>query len=903
MDLVHGPFPALQRELMTLLGRRERFEPALVAAPSARLVRHLKLAAADAFADGLVGVHFVHLFHLAAEMAPPDRPLVRDAIWFERLILTLLRRHFADAPFLGRAQPTYDLAAALLGAIRDLKDAHAPLDPAESVDHLRKLVEERETELNAYDIVKINDVLCLARHYDEALRRLGVMDGSDVWVAAAAAPPPARRIFVYGFYDMTQVQWEFVEALAAGADVTFLSPYEEGPMRFAEPFVKSRLIPAAGAVRAVSAETAAPRRDVFNAAGERDEVWGVAKEILKSRVPFDRIGVVARTMEPYLPHVAAIFAEHAIPWIPPRGRPLADDPKVKFLRGLFRVGLDDFPRGATLDVLRSPFFDGPADRSLWGPITAARRISGGRDLWRRRLEVERVVLRREERERDVPAEAIRALREAFERLRALPIPERGTWSHFTEAYRRAADVPEEVLERLAALPDEIVARAEFQEAFERELDRLEAPAEPRGGVTVTDVMGARGLSFRLLFVLGLNSHAFPRFILEEPFLSDRARRDLFELRGHKISIRHEGYDEERLLFHLMERAATERLVLLTQRSDAEGRKKDPSPFLGGATGEPIPRNLRARLATIEPERMTRQELLLTAADVASCLRAFGRDAARYERACEVLEALEGPALSAHEGIVGPTTPPAEWSASRLETYATCPFQYFARHVLALEPLDDPERAEDLTPAEIGALQHRILELHTRDEVPVAAAAERAFDEFDVPPLDPALREARQALMIRALERFVGQPRGPWVPAEFEVELRGTVAGLPFKGRIDRLDRDGARVRVVDYKGRLSSAWKTHLETLAKNGKKLQAPIYLKLAGAEEAAFLFVEECETRTLAADFWEKHGPAFEQTLKALTGAIAAGRFPVNPGQHCSSCEFRDICRRTYGPTRRKP
>ena len=48
------------------------------------------------------------------------------------------------------------------------------------------------------------------------------------------------------------------------------------------------------------------------------------------------------------------------------------------------------------------------------------------------------------------------------------------------------------------------------------------------------------------------------------------------------------------------------------------------------------------------------------------------------------------------------------SPTALETYARCPFQFFARHVLGLEPLDRPEEVLGPSPAEFGELGHGIL---------------------------------------------------------------------------------------------------------------------------------------------------------------------------------------------------
>jgi len=99
------------------------------------------------------------------------------------------------------------------------------------------------------------------------------------------------------------------------------------------------------------------------------------------------------------------------------------------------------------------------------------------------------------------------------------------------------------------------------------------------GVKVLDAMSARGVPFRVLFVLGLNEKMFPRAISEEPFLRDHVRRRLSEVLGNFISEKLRGFDEERLLFSFLLNAAREQLYLLYERSDESGKPKIQSHYL------------------------------------------------------------------------------------------------------------------------------------------------------------------------------------------------------------------------------------------------------------------------------------------------------------------------------------
>ena len=122
---------------------------------------------------------------------------------------------------------------------------------------------------------------------------------------------------------------------------------------------------------------------------------------------------------------------------------------------------------------------------------------------------------------------------------------------------------------------------EWTRLFVRALKACPIPIESGNhqGVRILDAMSARGLSFRAVFLLGMNEKIFPRFIQEDAFLRDRHRRVLAETFGYKIDEKLAGYDEERLLFALMKQGGRERCYLLYQRANQEGRPLAPSPYL------------------------------------------------------------------------------------------------------------------------------------------------------------------------------------------------------------------------------------------------------------------------------------------------------------------------------------
>src|SRR6185295_16478432 len=111
MHLVTGAFrPALEsafRESFARLRADDPLAPLAVIAPSKRLSDRLKELALEAVPEGFAAVRFFNLFSFARtlydEAAPAGFTLLLDKLVPERLVRAILRRHFADAPYLSRA--------------------------------------------------------------------------------------------------------------------------------------------------------------------------------------------------------------------------------------------------------------------------------------------------------------------------------------------------------------------------------------------------------------------------------------------------------------------------------------------------------------------------------------------------------------------------------------------------------------------------------------------------------------------------------------------------------------------------------------------------------------------------------------------------------------------------------
>ena len=73
-------------------------------------------------------------------------------------------------------------------------------------------------------------------------------------------------------------------------------------------------------------------------------------------------------------------------------------------------------------------------------------------------------------------------------------------------------------------------------------------------------------------------------------------------------------------------------------------------------------------------------------------------------------------------------------------------------------------------------------------------------------------------------------------------------------------------------------------------------------GREEPARSADENRYVREFDGDWWEENGRAFETLLRGIGDGIEAGRFEIAPGDACTFCDFRTVCRKNYLTTQRR-
>jgi ATP-dependent helicase/nuclease subunit B len=674
--------------------------------------------------------------------------------------------------------------------------------------------------------------------------------------------------------------------------------------------------------------------------------------------PFARMALVWPTDRPYARLVEHHLDVAGVPWNGRPGTLVTERLVPRFLLDLLQLDRRGLRRNDLFDLLADvPVHASDGSRvsvARWERLARAAGISRD-DHWAPRLGRLAASLRAQgpNRERDADeAERLAAFIADLRRDLGHPRSTR-TWQAWVEwcerqvvnrlgrsvldqldeAERLASDHASRVLDRLRHL-DSIsrpVTRAEFRAAFAAEFEVAPGRLGRLGdGVTVGSLAGTVGLDSDLTIVLGAADGLLPPAPPTDPLISDTDRRAAglatSDQRAHRI---HRSF-----LGHLVTagmavvsaprgdlRATTDRLESrwIAQHLPSAARSVVSSHHAG---------LLKCEFPAIAHEHRLRRRAALAphgaAALVAAC---EGDDAAlralrlRAARRSDVLTEFDGDLTGlAIEHFDRPV------SASRIESWPSCPHGYFMRYLLGVNPLDDPADELGLSPMERGNVVHQTLDRFHRQVIagtvpqpgpdgwsPVATKAlldtfERTADEFERSGrtgraanwflqrrsvrtelinwfvLDGQLAAERGAEVIHSELRFGYDDNDVTLPLADGRRL--AVAG--YADRVDRL-RDGALV-IMDHKSGVATKFKKITGSdPTDGGHKFQLPIYAAAAlaaiGEQAGSSVTPVRAEYDFFESGGYHRYGYSFDASvwahitsdLQDVVDGIESGLFPA--------------------------
>ncbi len=394
---------------------------------------------------------------------------------------------------------------------------------------------------------------------------------------------------------------------------------------------------------------------------------------------------------------------------------------------------------------------------------------------------------------------------------------------------------------------------------------------PGDAVQLMTVHGAKGLEFPHVFVLRVNSGAFP----------PRNRSPLFEfpdrLMKEELPEGDFHIQEERRLFYVALTRAKERLTITTL---TEKKGKVPV-FVEDIMMEPA---------------IKRRDVLQLAPKKKSSPAATAKQQTDAQ-AGELFGTKEGPPkifsriAKWAEEFHPPTPEPLKLSSSAVENYRKCPQQYAFSYLWSLK--EGPRATLSFGSVMHTTIKRFLEQLKKGTKLPFAEVQHIYETEWSSAGYEDEYQEAEYKkdgleqlktfyeTMLEAPPQILEQEKGFELPLANDVILTGRMDQVNSLGRKD--------VEIVDYK-----TGKPKKEADAR--KDLQLSIYA-LAAKEifewnpvRLAFHYLQNNQVQVTTRD--AKQLDEAEKIVQDTAGNIRAGEFPAKVVFACRTCAYKPIC-----------
>ncbi len=579
------------------------------------------------------------------------------------------------------------------------------------------------------------------------------------------------------------------------------------------------------------------------------------------------------------------------------------------------------------------------------------------------------------------------------------IPSEGTWRDLSEkiwkSFKRLVRETEALIILEQAIKElrhferikERTTMHQFVEFFTEKLNSIKQRKGKfqGGGVNLADLESSRGISFNIIVAPGLIEKRFPAGIRQDPILLDADREEINDiLSEERLSLKMDRMEEEKLLFDLLVCSAKEKLILTFPRINPDNAaERVPSFFLLKASEaligetvdyehlEKLPFLIRSPLSHIFPghegdlydeleydlkiisealrSKKKSEAYFLCGSSpffknalIAECSKWGRRMFTSYDGIFNDRLALD--LIKEKYSVFGNTV-----SATSLERYAICPFQYFCEKILKLNILEEPEKIVKISPLDKGWLIHAILfeffeDLRKEKLLPLGndtlkshlkrldRIAMRLFKKMEQTGRTgfPMMWDIEKEFILKDLKTLIEtemeRSKG-YIPSHFEVrfgmpkseELEGSFSTdspigfdlgnrkkIFLKGRIDRIDlsKDRKEGIIIDYK----TGAARHKNNSFMGGQSLQLPIYIFVA--ERLLAEYLNKDVTMDSAEYFYITKKGAFKktyfdkeaweqklQTLKKIIRIVSDGIerglfFQSNNEKTCQYCDYRQLC-----------
>lgn len=416
----------------------------------------------------------------------------------------------------------------------------------------------------------------------------------------------------------------------------------------------------------------------------------------------------------------------------------------------------------------------------------------------------------------------------------------------------------------------------YLELFEILLSKSDFGTLPRGldEVTIGAADRTRTALKKYVFVVGANSGVFPLNPSTRGLLNDKDRIALRESGVELAETAEYKQTEERFTAYCTVTSATKKLFVTYCESDYNGESQSPS-VIAEEIKEIFPCVRELHYGQISPEDKIESDYSAFEVfaqnyrynnTVSSTLERYFSDNGLFKGKVESLKTAVKKKrflIEDKKNAVDLFGVDINMSASKIQSYNECPFKYFCRYGIKIEPLKEAEVDPLLSGSiiheifEVVLRQHNIKELEAMTDDELNGKISEILDSFLNEKMGGGQNKTKRFLQqyysikqqsFNILKRLIEEFKiSEFVPTDFELRIRNDSEIQPYvlalsdggsiriTGSVDRVDtlgRDGKNyLRVVDYKtgGKtfrlgdvlegLSTQMLIYLFAIAKNGKE------------------------------------------------------------------------------------
>lgn len=629
---------------------------------------------------------------------------------------------------------------------------------------------------------------------------------------------------------------------------------------------------------------------------------------LEEKIPYRRMAVLVRTKRRLLVELSRALERRSVPHDRPDVR-LADHPAVRvifdlaqataavnpteaaapmrrlLLGKLFRIGIGEYRRlerralaenGSWAAVIRDELPSGEAlarllEDSEWAEQPA---VKGFWHAWTELPQFVPLVLDPKQGEY------------------------RAAWASLSQTLHRA-------MERNPRLTLAKYARLADSDDFEA-TPLLDYRPAGRDQLVLTTLHQSKGLDFEVVFIADAVEGVLPDLRRHQSLL--QVERLHLEGSDRKTAALLRLQEETRLVYTAMTRART-RVVFTATKAGDDLEQRPPSRFLTRIThpAQPSPPDEPGDKQPVTPQEA---ETWLR-----SALSDPGRPAPRKLAAAFVLAVNPHPDLRRPDqfALVRPPGPDRNligerfsFSPTAAESYDACPRRYVVESLLKMSLAKGQY-------AEFGSLIHKVLQQadeqamkeNRASALPEAMSLlEEHFPEYDFGSgsWPEAWKKRARTLLENYYEHLA--PADPPLLVEHTVETE--LAGIRWKGRIDRIHRTPNGAALIDYKSSKNPPSKKEAAASLQLGfyrlaaRQVISEILPQASGGFfqpelSAAFwhplTFGDRNESRAVL-NFDPGQDDEVRQSLEEAAAGVLAEDWEPRPGAHCGRCDVRIAC-----------